>query len=280
MKASWLSVTSTVCLLSAFHIDCARHFKVEGMVVTVEPDRRTMVVSHLEIPGYMPAMVMPFHLKNASELGSLQPGTRVDFQLVVGGKSRFARKVRVQQSSTDNLKILPSISSERLAIGEPVPDFRLTNQLGRPVKLSDFQGRIAVVSFVYTRCPLTEVCPLLCANFARLTKRFQRELGSQLVFMSITLDPGHDSIEVLANYAKLWKADPQAWLFLTGGEADIEKVAHRFGVIYWPEEGALTHNSQTAIIGTDGRLSAIVEGSSYDVKQLGDLIAHHLETNL
>src|SRR2546422_9296898 len=127
MKTSLLSVTSTVCLLSAFQIHCARHFKVEGMVVAVESGRQTMVVSHLEIPGYMPAMVMPFHVKNEGELSSLQPGTRVDFQLVVSRKDCFARKVRVQQRSTDDLKILPPIPSQRVAIGQPVPDFQLTD---------------------------------------------------------------------------------------------------------------------------------------------------------
>ena len=131
-------------------------------MVAVESGQQTMVVSHLEIPGYMPAMVMPFHVKNEGELSSLQPGTRVDFQLVVSRKDCFARKVRVQQRSTDDLKILPPIPSQRVAIGQPVPGFQLTDQLGRSVKLSDFQGRVTV-SFLQA-AELDPAAPALASN--------------------------------------------------------------------------------------------------------------------
>ena len=121
MKTSWISVTSIVCLLSTLQIHCARHFKLEGMVVTVEPRRQTVVISHDEIPGYMPAMVMPFHIKNENELGGLQPGTRVNLQLVVGRKNSFVKKVRVQQRSTDKLKILPArISPKNPPMNPPI----------------------------------------------------------------------------------------------------------------------------------------------------------------
>jgi len=132
------------------------------MVVTVEPGRQTLVISHDEIPGYMPAMVMPFHIKNENEPGGLQPGTRVNLQLVVGRKNSFVKKVRVQQRSTDKLKILPPTPSENMAIGTPVPDFQLTDQLRRSVKLSDFQGRVTV-SFLQA-AELDPAAPALASN--------------------------------------------------------------------------------------------------------------------
>jgi hypothetical protein len=59
----------------------------------------------------------------------------------------------------------------------------------------------------------------------------------------------------------------------------VEAVARRLGMIYWPEEGLMTHTSQTGIISRNGKLAAIVEGSSYAVKQLGDLIAAEMEVH-
>jgi len=97
------------------------------------------------------------------------------------------------------------------------------------------------------------------------------------VLLTITLDPRFDTPAVLAEYAERWRADPRQWFFLTGPEDDIRKVAGHFGVIFWPEEGAITHTSSTAIIGRDGRLAALVEGSSFTSQQLIDLVQTELK---
>jgi cytochrome oxidase Cu insertion factor (SCO1/SenC/PrrC family) len=83
---------------------------------------------------------------------------------------------------------------------------------------------------------------------------------------------------VLADYAKRWGAG-EGWQFLTGDSAEIQHLASQFGLVYWPEEGLLTHTSQTGIIGRDGRLAALIEGSSYEEDQLGDFIARQLEVS-
>ena len=149
-----------------------------------------------------------------------------------------------------------------------MPDFTLTDQDDRVVKLSDFRGQLIAVDFIYTRCPMPDVCPRLSANFARLQKRF----GGKIVLLSISLDPEYDTPAVLTDYAHRWRADSESWRFLTGSMEDVRKVAGRFGVVYWAEEGAITHTSSTAIIDPDGRLRAVVEGSSFTSQQLIDLV--------
>ena len=73
-------------------------------------------------------------------------------------------------------------------------------------------------------------------------------------------------------YAHRWRADSETWRFLTGSMEDVRRVAGRFGVVYWAEEGAITHTSSTAIVDRDGRLRAVVEGSSFTSQQLIDLV--------
>ena len=102
-------------------------------------------------------------------------------------------------------------------------------------------------------------------------------MPKDLVLLSITIDPRFDTSEVLLKYAKIWNARPEGWRFLTGPDAEIEIVARRFGMNYWPEEGLITHTSQTGIIGRNGRLAAAVDGSSFAPVQLGDLIERELE---
>jgi protein SCO1 len=162
-------------------------------------------------------------------------------------------------------------------VGGTMPDFTLTDQSSQPVRLSDFSGRVVAVDFIYTRCPLPDVCPRLSANFARLQSRFREKMGKDLMLLSITIDPQYDTPQVLLGYAKIWNARLDGWRFLTGQDADIEVVARRFGMNYWPEEGLITHTSQTGVIGRDGRLAAQVDGSSFTPSQLGDLIQRELE---
>jgi len=279
-RIAFFLVILSALLLSA----CARHYRVQGLVLDVNPNDKTMIVSHRAIPGYMDAMAMPFRVRSASELDSLKRGDQVEFELVVRKRASVAEKVRagtraeVANARRGEAPLPLPVPAEKLALGMPLPDFQLMNQSAQPVRMSDFGGRIVAVNFIYTRCPLPEVCPRLAANFAHLQKRFRERMGKDLALLSITLDSQHDTSAVLTDYAKRWGAR-EGWQFLTGDSADIRRIANHFGLVYWPEDGLLTHTSQTGIIDRDGRLAALIEGSSYEEDQLGDLIARQLEVS-
>jgi protein SCO1/2 len=246
----------------------AKSFAVDGIVVALDPAARTMLVSHRPIGRYMPAMMMPFRVEQADELRGLYPGARVQFDLRVEKDRSIARHVR----KTGDGEIPPA--SEKLRIGDPLPEFALIDQQGRPVRTAELQGKVLAIDFIYTRCPLPDVCPRLAANFAALGRRFHDRLGRDLVLLSVTVDPEYDTPAVLAEYAKRWGADARGWHFLTG---DVAGLAVKLGEVYWSDEGSIGHNSMTSVIGRDGRLAAMVEGSEWRLDQLANLVAHELE---
>lgn len=263
---------------------CARRLPVRGMVLRVDAQQQTVLISHRDIPNYMRAMTMPFRVRTPAELKNLKPGAEIEFQLVVRKTGSYIRHVRRLDRARggavvddgDDRFVLPQ-SPGKIEIGAIVPDFVLTDQQGRALRLSDFRGKVAAVNFIYTRCPLPDVCPRLSATFASLQRRFAARIGKDLVLLSITIDPDYDTPKILQEYAGIWKANPEGWHFLTGPHADIEKIAASFGMTYWAEEGVIAHTSQTGIVGRDGRLAAMVNGSSFTGNQLGDLIARELE---
>jgi protein SCO1/2 len=246
----------------------AKSFAVDGIVVALDPAARTMLVSHRPIARYMPAMMMPFRVERAGDLEGLYPGARVQFDLQVEKDRSLARHLR----KTGEGEIPPA--KEKLRVGDPLPDFKLTDQQGHAVRLADLAGKVLAVNFIYTRCPLPDVCPRLAASFAALQRRFRDRMGSDLVLLSVTVDPDYDTPEVLADYAKRWSADARGWHFLTG---DVAALAARLGEVYWTDEGSIGHNSMTSIVGRDGRLAAMVEGSAWRIDQLANLVAHELE---
>jgi protein SCO1 len=242
---------------------------VEGIVVETNLLDRQMVVAHRPIDNYMPAMTMPFRVGREVDLERLTPGTRVGFELSVGKNGSIARKVRILESKSD--VILPQTPLNKIPIGRKMPSFSLTDQTGKTVSLSDFADKVVVVDFIYTRCPLPDVCPRLSATFSSVSKKLP-----DVEFLSITVDPQFDTPAVLSDYARRWQAG-ESWRFLTGTAAQIQEVAGLFGLIYWPEEGSITHTVATAVIGRDGTLKARIEGSGYRPDQLRALIINALQ---
>lgn len=260
----------TFCISTS--LAAAERYRVDGLLLDVDVTTRTILVSHRPIAGFMPAMTMPLRVQNARELVPLYRGARVTFELVVSGTESYARKVRKVRGDAVEF----GTPREAVAIGDRVPNFELTAHDGGAVRLADFAGKLVAVNFIYTRCPLPNVCPRLAANFAVLQRRFRERLDRDLILLSITLDPQYDTPRVLAQYAKQWQTMP-GWCFLTGSTGAIERVARSLGVLYWPEDGILAHTSMTALIGRDGRLRASVEGSSYRADQLAELVARELD---
>jgi protein SCO1 len=249
----------------------ARSFHVDAIVIRVNPVERTLIAAHRPIPGYMPAMTMPFRVKDSAELEGLTSGTRVEFDLDIRAEGSIARRIR-KVAAAD-----PDLIRPALPIGAEVPDFELTDQLGRAARLAHFRRKLVAIQFIYTRCPLVEVCPRMAAGFASLQRSFEAAGLSDLALFSVTLDPQYDAVSVLADYAKRWRAQPERWRFLTGAPEAIERVARNFGVVYWPEDGTLTHAARTVLIDREGRLAALIDGASFRTDQLIELVRHHLE---
>ena len=277
-------------LLSAGYLPAAQRYPVTGLIIKTDPAHRSFVASCKEIPGFMKAMVMPFTVRDDKQLNGISPSTIVDFTLVVTDTDSYAENIRVhrflsaEQEPVEvrNLQLLlgsdkPAGGRARLALGDAIPDFTLTDQSHQQISLSQFAGQVVVATFVYTSCPLPNYCFRLSNNVGRLQKRFADRLGRDLIFLSVTLDPVHDTPEVLAKYAATWKADTRSWHFLTGPRKETGDLCHRFGVDFWQGEGSLTHSLHTVVIDRRQKLAANFEGNEFSAEQLGDFVEAQLQ---
>lgn len=279
-----VAVTALVWL-AAQSSAAARDYHVTGMVLEVDRSRSAFTASIQPIAGFLPAMALPFEVRRRSDLDGLVLGAQVEFTLVVEGKSSHAERIRLvryQSAEQDPLtanrlnlltRLAGSPARAALELGETVPDFRLIDQRRRPVTLSGLRGKVVALNFVYTGCALPNFCLRIANNFAVLRKRFQARLGRDLVLLTVTFDPVHDTPEVLGEYAHRWNADPATWHFLTGPAHDVRGVCHLFGVDFFPDEGLMAHSLHTAIVDRQGRMVANVEGNWFTSDQLGDLTA-------
>ena len=256
---------------------------MSGMVLKVDVAQKSVVISHDPVSGVMPAMTMPFDVREATELTGLVPGTIVSFTLVLGKESGYIERVkaiRYQSVEQDpiaarRLRLLTNLTgaaAKALTVGQAVPDFTLINQARQRVSLSQFSGKVVGVNFIYTSCVLPQFCYRVANHFSVIRDRFKDRLGRDLVLLTVTFDPVRDTPEVLAKYASQWKADSKTWHFMTGNARDVERVCGMFGVDFFADEGLMSHSVRTAVIDRRGVLVANIEGNKYTAAQLGDLV--------
>ncbi len=284
MKLNQVRFTTLLVMALAPLAGAAQKYPATGLVLKVDSANKSIVVSCNAIPGFMEAMTMRLEVADAKELSNLSPGTMIEFNLVVDASSSRAESIRVHSYqglepdplAARRLKLLDrasrTIASKPVSIGEVVPDFTLTGQDGHQVALSKFKGKVVALDFVYTRCALPNFCFRSANNFGNLQRRFHDHMAKDLVLLTITFDPVHDSPDVMQKYARTWKADSNAWHFLTGPEGDVRRVCDLFGEDYFPDEALMDHSLHTAIIDRRGRLAANLEGNEFTSTQLGDLV--------
>ena len=108
-------------------------------------------------------------------------------------------------------------------IWHKVENFTFTNQLGKTVSVDSLKGKVLVVDYFFTRCP--NPCPTLTRNMKKMQDAFLKT-DSLVHFISLTVDPGRDSVEALKRYADKYKVRHNNWWFLTGDKQPIYKLPY------------------------------------------------------
>jgi protein SCO1/2 len=250
-----------------------RKYPLQGQVQALEPARKLITLKHGDIKGFMPAMTMPYEVRDAAALAGLAPGDLIDATLVVVSNGAFVTDIRkVGAAPLDTPPPAPpspraSSGFELLMPGDPVPAGAFVDQDGRLRSFADFKGAPLVVTFIYTKCPLPTFCPLMDRHFAAMQKPLKTDpLLKSVHLVTISFDPATDSPLVLKTHAKSLDADLARWTFLTGDRDDIDRFAARFGVsvsraLNDPRD--ITHNLRTAIVDADGRLVKVYTGNEW-----------------
>ena len=262
------------CLACTRPAEPQRTYPLRGQILSIgetrSDGRRELSVKHEDIPGFMPAMSMAYFVKTPAMLDGLQPGDLFSATLVVNGADIHLEAVKKTGHADLPSDSRPVRVMELMEPGDEVPDDELVDQEGRTRKLSDWRGKFLAVTFVYTRCPLPDFCPLMDRRFADVQRAIAGDarLRDRAHLVSVSVDPAHDTPEVIRTHAARRGADPATWSYLTGTRASIDRVTSRFGVSTIDEQDAarsITHNLRTAIVDPQGRLVKIYSGSEWTV---------------
>lgn len=242
-----------------------RH-EIKGKVVSVNREKGEVALDHEEVKDYMAAMKMDFPVRDAEALKVMEPGDQVQAFLVIADDASYWLENPVITKGLSGGPATPPTGSNEPQPGAELPDVKLVNQDGRPLSPKQFNGRALVVTFIYTRCPLPDQCPLLSANFARLNAAILADEGlrKRTHLLSVTLDPEYDKPAVLKSYGGTYAGGKfDNWDFATGEPAEVRRLAEFFGMIYKAEGDQIIHSLRTAVVKPDGKLYKIYRGNEW-----------------
>jgi protein SCO1/2 len=251
-----------------------KRYPLTGEVISVDAARKVLIVQHDEIKDLMPAMTMEFSV-SASDVAAAKPGERIRAQVIPVAKGNW----RLEQIWPDDKPAAAAIAAQAAAlrqdtlirgtaayreVGEKIPDFALYDQEGRVVQSARFRGKQVMLNFIFSRCPVANMCPASTLKMMG-TQKLARESGvNNIEFVSITLDPAYDTPAVLKDYAATRGIDTTNFSFLTGPENAIKDLLTQFGVLAEFDGGLLKHTLSTLLVDENGRIIHRADGSGWE----------------
>ena len=251
-----------------------KRYHLVGKVISVDTKGQALIVDHQAIPGFMDAMTMAYPVRDVRILAPLNAGDEITADVVVASDGAYLENIIVTKKGSGGKGTSPSSLHEPRP-GEKVPDFELINQDGKQIHLASFQGHVLLVTFVYTRCPFPDFCPLVTRNFAQVYAATRKDpnLASKVRLLTISFDPQHDTPQVLRAYGETFRETAGAipfdrWQFSVAPEKDLRQVADFFGLDFTPDGGQIVHSLSTTVISPEGTVYKWYEDNQWRPEDL------------
>lgn len=177
---------------------------------------------------------------------------------------------KYSKTSYTKLPVMGSIEMNGDTTPWLIPDFSFIDQNGDSVTQKDFDGKIYVANFFFATCP--DVCPRMNRNLHLVYEKFKRD--SNIKFLSHTVHPEHDTVAVLAEYAKKLKVDSKIWHFVTGRKKDIYTIAeesYKAVTVEGDKPANFIHSDKLILVDKEKHIRGIYDSQDFkDVLRLED----------
>ena len=251
----------------------ARRYPLTGVVRAVSAADRTLSVAHEAIPDLMDAMTMDFVVRDAWVLQAAEPGDRISATLVLDGARSWIESVVVNKADVGGTAA-PG-AAPGLGPGDRLPDVSLIDQDGHAVSPATYRGHAAVYTFIYTRCPLPDYCPLMVQRLDEVARQLHAQGRRDDVWLiGVTLDPEFDTPEVLRAYGERTikvdgvKARFDRWALLTGDPDAIRTLAAAFLLTYETTGDEIIHGLRTVAVDADGQVLRVWRGNDWTADEV------------
>ena len=264
----------TFILTVFFLISCSnkdKEYAVYGVIQDIKENRNTIIIDHDSIPGFMMPMVMPFNIKHTKDIAELSVGDSVTFKLIVTDTNSYVTGFTILGRSdiiNENDGFWDNEYPQKKA-GELLSDISLLDIDETSIRLSSLNGKFRFISFIFTRCPIPNMCPAVVIKNGVLANNFRNE--SKLALIMISFDYVHDTPEILKDFYGPTISTFENWNVWSsaGNVADLYTLSSEIGCEFWGiEENNIGHNLRSALIGPNMELLKVWEGDTWLAKDV------------
>jgi protein SCO1/2 len=182
-----------------------------------------------------------------------------------------------------------AVAVSQAAIGLSLGDYLLYDRQGKPVNLSEYQGRPLLISMIFTSCH--HVCPAITRHLATAVDAARDALGEEsFQVLTVGFDTPVDTPDAMRVFARKQSIDDPNWAFLSGSAQVMESLVKNVGFVHYPSPRGFDHINQVTVIDAEGIIYRQVYGAAFElpwlVEPLKDLVYNrprpddHLGTGL
>ena len=240
-------------------------FPVRGVIIEVRKESNEFLIHHDEIPGFMMAMTMPFKLADSLDINRFGIGDSLKFCLEIKEEKAFATSFQLLGKGT--LPEQENIWDDEytpLDIGELITDVTLLDLDSNEISLSNTDGRFRLISYIFTRCPMPNMCPSVVTKNLYLAKIFKDNLNIE--FILVSFDYAYDTPSILKQtYGSLLEYSPNLTvLSSTGHSNDIFSLTGQSLVSFWGvDENDIGHTLRSVLIDPERRVMRVFDGTDW-----------------
>lgn len=255
----------------------AKRYTLKGRVVSIDKLNQKATIAHEKIPDFMEPMTMAFKIYDRDVLETMNKDNDIKAELVINPDEEYWLENVVISAAPTAGQNPPPINDNFVQIDKEVPNFKLTNQDGKPISLHDYKGNALAITFIYSRCPLPEYCILMSQHFSDVAIQLQNsaELKDKVKLLSISFDPATDTPETLKKYGRTYIKNPDydfsIWQLATAPDKEMREIANFFGLRYEVDEFNKTlfnHALLTFVIAPDGKVKKVFPGGDWTNDEL------------
>ena len=248
-------------------MDCSskKSYSVRGTIIEVRKDSNEFLIHHDEIPGFMMAMTMPFRLADSLDINKYQVGDSLKFKLIMGENRAIASGFQLLGKGT--LQVPDDMWDDEytaLEIGELFTDITLLDLDSNTVSLSNSDGKFRLISYIFTRCPMPNMCPAVVVKNQYLARVFNDI--PEIEFLLVSFDYIYDTPSILKiNYGSLVESNSNLKAYSSFGHInDIFTLGGQSQISFWGiEENDIGHSLRSVLIDPERRLLKAFDGMDW-----------------
>ena len=254
----------TLSFITLILLGCSggKNYPVRGTIIEIRKKSNEFLIHHDEIPGFMMAMTMPFKIADSLDMERFVVGDSLKFHLKIKEEKTFATNFQLLGKGT-----LPEINNiwdddyTPLEIGDIFSDATFIDMDSNTVSLSDSDGKFRFISYIFTRCPMPNMCPAVVAKNLYLAEMFADD--EEVEFILISFDYIFDTPSVMKRvYSPNTKSYPNMKIYSSVGHMhDIFMLSGQSLASFWGvDENDIGHTLRSVIIDPERRLMQAYEG--------------------